>query len=248
MKILVIDDDMRYQDLVLPHLECYGYEVEFANTAAAGISKAARTNFALLMVDGTLPDDNGVNVIQQIRDSGNQVPIIFVSAMWRDQKTSDRLLNQLGVALVKPKPIVPKELCKNIVDLIGIPKSAAVEEVDAVEKEAKAAAISALTPEEKLEAVRQMYLNDLPQMLREIREKVDSAWRFPGTQVDLSGLVIQVHNLKGTAGMYGHLELGQLMARIEAYLKAVETGTEYLTEDSWQSVEEALRQAERELV
>ena len=242
MKILLIDDDTRYRDSLTPYLESWGFEVLEAKTASEGQNLVSKVKFSLLLIDGTLPDTNGIDLIQKIRDDGNMVPIVFVSALWKDQNTVDRLIGQLQVSLVKSKPIVPAELCKEIVALVGNP-SQQLPSMDSTASDDKK-----LTPEEKLEAVRQAYIQELPALVREIRSKIQIAWQFPNSEVDLTELIRHVHNLRGTAGMHGHLQLGILMDRVESFLKSVEAGKESLTGDAWKSIEAALERAEKELV
>ena len=241
MKVLIIDDDMHYRDLITPYLESYGFEVQEANDANTGLRMALRNKYDILIVDGALPDDNGLNVIRKIRDAGNQVPIVWASAWWKDEKTLARLANELGVRLALAKPIKPNDLCKEIVNLIGDPKQA---RAPSVEDEG---ASSQLSVSQKLEMAHRAFKHELPPLLHQIREKVTTSWKFPEQHIDLSDVIRHVHNLKGTAGMFGHISLGQLMETIETYLTDVQTGAQNLNETSWQEIEKALERAEDEL-
>lgn len=116
-KILILDDDVRYRDVALPYLQSCGFEVHEAATVAQGTDKLKKHSFDLLIVDGILPDGFGINVIKSLRASNNNVPIIFISATVTDEETTRILINQLKVSFVRPKPIIPEQLCKDIVEL-----------------------------------------------------------------------------------------------------------------------------------
>ena len=293
-KVLVIDDDMRYRDVVLPYLQSYGYEVFEAATVAAGLKLLQRNDYDLYIVDGILPDGTGINVIKEIRKAGKNVPVIFISGVVKDQMSINTLTNELKVSLVKSKPIVPEQLCKEIAEVMRLyaltkgkanesganstnsrpalmpsagssnfgsyskpvasnfggglvarpaaPKFGNAANTDPSESDLAAARQVA---EEKMKLVSRDYLAHLPLMLAKIRQIIEHALRSPES-AEYDELKILSHNLKGTAGMHGRPQIGFLMERIEKYLDTVRKGQDGFAEDSWQSIAESLRKAERE--
>jgi DNA-binding response OmpR family regulator len=286
-KVLVIDDDMSYRDVVLPYLQSYGLAVSEAATISEGLKIINRMQFDLLIVDGILPDGQGIDAIKTIRDSGNNVPIVFISGVVKDPSTGNRLKSQFGVALVKAKPIVPDKLCREIMEILD--KSSAVEAPRRTgptapsffKKETRAnisgtpllppsaqsstnqsngqrqTLQSAGQPEStqvwgpnrdtvrlKLEAVQREYLRSLPKMLGQVRERVEFAMRAPEA-VDFHDLAMQVHNLKGTAGMHGRPEVSSLMQELENYLAAITAKTENLSEEALHNFALELRKCEK---
>jgi len=225
-KILVIDDDMRYQDGLLPFLQSYDFEVSEAATLSQGLRFLAVSKYDLLIIDGALPDGNGIDAIKTIRESGNNIPIIFISGVFRDEATADLLRNKYSVSMVKLKPIVPDELCREILDIFR--GSARLKKPTfTFEKknllQAKPAGLTdfsqyrTVSVANQIEAVQKSYLRELPNELKQIRNQLELALHSPD-QVDFDQLLNRVHNLKGTAGMNGKAKVGELMGRIENYI------------------------------
>lgn len=117
-KILIIDDDMRYRDAMLPYLQSYDFDVTEASTISQGLKALSLARFDVLIVAGVLPDGSGMDAIKSIRSSGNYVPIAFISGVPKDQSTVDVLKSVYSVAMVKFKPVVPDEVCKELVELL----------------------------------------------------------------------------------------------------------------------------------
>lgn len=79
-RVLVIDDEEGVCELLRDVLENAGYEVIVAYTAEEGME--ALINFApdTVLLDIKLPDDNGIKVMEKIKDRGSAVPIILMTA------------------------------------------------------------------------------------------------------------------------------------------------------------------------
>jgi two-component system OmpR family response regulator len=87
-RILVVDDEPNIADLLSEALRFEGYEVEVAvnGTEAMEMVRSYRPN--LVMLDVMLPDFDGNEVGRRLRQQGEQVPIVFLTA--RDT-TSDKV-------------------------------------------------------------------------------------------------------------------------------------------------------------
>jgi DNA-binding NarL/FixJ family response regulator len=72
--------------------------------------------YDLLVTDIVMPDKSGVELIQTLREKGNDIKICVYSSV-RDQKTLDEL-NQLNVSLFLMKPGVVADVSKEILELI----------------------------------------------------------------------------------------------------------------------------------
>jgi DNA-binding response OmpR family regulator len=79
--ILIIDDDDDLRDLVREQLE---QDSEFATvgaaTAAEGLKAASEKRPDLVLLDLDLPDQNGREVLQQLREAGVTAPVIMLTA------------------------------------------------------------------------------------------------------------------------------------------------------------------------
>ena len=81
IKILVIEDDQQVADFVLAGLSKHGYAVDVANDGEQGKRMAIDKHYDLLIVDRMLPSCDGLSIVETVRSSDNQVPVLFLSAL-----------------------------------------------------------------------------------------------------------------------------------------------------------------------
>lgn len=117
--ILIVEDDAVFrQSILLPLLAEQGHAVLEAGKAREAEALLDANPVDLLIVDGLLPDRTGMDFIASLRERGVQIPIIFLSAFFKDMKTYRRL-TELGVAHVLHKPIDGEILCRKVAQLLG---------------------------------------------------------------------------------------------------------------------------------
>ena len=118
VRILIVDDDAVFRQQVLkPQLERCGYQVLEAGRLheADDVMKGLPPD--LMILDGLLPDGSGAEYVAQLRRRGIYVPIIFVSAFWKDA-AAFRQLTDLGVREILTKPIQADDLLARIENLL----------------------------------------------------------------------------------------------------------------------------------
>lgn len=81
--VLVIDDEPQIRRLLRVTLEANGYRVFDAATGQDGIAQAAQRRPDVVLLDLGLPDLNGVEVLQRLRE-WSRVPVIVVSVRDRE--------------------------------------------------------------------------------------------------------------------------------------------------------------------
>jgi DNA-binding response OmpR family regulator/HPt (histidine-containing phosphotransfer) domain-containing protein len=106
--ILVLDDDQRFRALLAELLAEQGYLALRARNGAEAKAFIAAGPVDLAIVDYRLPDTDGMTWIMELRESHNDMPIVFLSGFFSDYSTFLRLRNVLKVAHVLHKPIVPE--------------------------------------------------------------------------------------------------------------------------------------------
>lgn len=116
--ILIVDDDQYFRQLLTEILQANGFPVAEARSAKEAMSLVS--NASLAIIDYRLPETDGMTLIAQIRDAGNQVPVVFVSGTWCDAKTFNRLRNLLRVSLVLQKPIDANLFLQQIEGLLPV--------------------------------------------------------------------------------------------------------------------------------
>jgi heavy metal response regulator len=102
MRILIIEDEKRIQDFLSRGLESAGYAVDAAGDGNTGVEMVHATEYDLIILDLGLPDIDGLQVLQKIRNRKVSPPVLILSA--RDA-VDDRVKGlELGADdyLVKP--------------------------------------------------------------------------------------------------------------------------------------------------
>jgi CheY-like chemotaxis protein len=78
-RILVIDDDRGVRGGVVAYLQRLGHEVVEAADGLQGMKALGSQPVDLVITDINMPDMDGIEVIAQLRDAANGVPVIAMS-------------------------------------------------------------------------------------------------------------------------------------------------------------------------
>jgi two-component system OmpR family response regulator len=79
-RILVVDDEPNIAELLSAALTFEGYQVGVASTGAEALEQVRAFRPHLVMLDVMLPDFDGNEVCRRLRNQGEQVPIVFLTA------------------------------------------------------------------------------------------------------------------------------------------------------------------------
>ena len=79
-KILVVEDDLAIARGIVHNLEYEGYEVRSATHGAAALPVIAEFEPDLVILDIMLPGMSGFEILRQLREQGNDVHVIILSA------------------------------------------------------------------------------------------------------------------------------------------------------------------------
>src|SRR4051812_16292364 len=80
MRILVVEDEKRIADFLCRGLEGAGYAVDAAQTGGAALERLHSTDYDLVILDLMLPDMDGLQVLQKIRNGKVGPPVLILSA------------------------------------------------------------------------------------------------------------------------------------------------------------------------
>lgn len=112
IKILFADDDLKYSMLLKRFLETEGYEVTYAGNGRIALEQYPLVKPDLVLLDINMPELNGFEVAQKIREQDHHVLIFFLSD--RSDK-ADRLKGfDLRANDYLAKPFYPEELLARI--------------------------------------------------------------------------------------------------------------------------------------
>ncbi len=110
-KILIIEDENAIAELEKDYLELSDFEVEIENDGGAGLLRALKNDYDLIILDLMLPGMDGFEICRRIRDEKN-IPILMVSAK-KDDIDKIRGLG-MGADDYMTKPFSPSELVARV--------------------------------------------------------------------------------------------------------------------------------------
>ena len=79
-KILLVEDDQNFGDVLKSYLEMHEYDVDLAKDGDEGLMKYNKGNYDLCILDVMMPKKDGFTVAKEIRDRDKDIPIIFLTA------------------------------------------------------------------------------------------------------------------------------------------------------------------------
>lgn len=105
--LLIVDDDIMMQNLLVAFLEQEDYEITGVTTGKEMLAVLNKTPVDLILLDLTLPDEDGLTLARQIR-ARSTIPIIIMTARLGME---DRLAGlEIGADDFLTKPFDPREL------------------------------------------------------------------------------------------------------------------------------------------
>ncbi len=126
-KILIIDDEQDFLDLLKTALKQHGYCVESANNGRDGINKSKEVKPDLVICDICMPEMDGYEVLRSIRaEIKKKVPVIMLSAL-EDYKNAETAYNDEADFYIT-KPVEFVTLLKNIRTILNLHKEPGKEE------------------------------------------------------------------------------------------------------------------------
>jgi len=110
--ILIVEDEEHLADALSHNLQFEGYTTTVAADGEEGLKLAQTIRFDLIVLDIMMPKLDGLEVCRRLRATGNQVPVLFLTAKSSD---ADRLLGlKVGADDYLAKPFLLEELILRI--------------------------------------------------------------------------------------------------------------------------------------
>jgi CheY-like chemotaxis protein len=116
-RILVADDEANIRLLFEAVLAEAGHEVVTVATGREAVRKILKDDYDLVILDIKMPDMNGLEVVQRIRELNRPTPIIVCSAY--KHLEDDFIIKTGGVAAYLTKPVNLQEVKAKVAELLG---------------------------------------------------------------------------------------------------------------------------------
>lgn len=120
--ILVVEDDPVNAMVVSDYLGAHGYEVRCARTGTEGVELFGEIQPDLMIVDVMLPRKSGFEVCFEVKrtEHGRTMPLVFMSAVYRDEKQGSRYaVEDLHADAFLVKPFDLSRLLGTVRQLVG---------------------------------------------------------------------------------------------------------------------------------
>jgi DNA-binding response OmpR family regulator len=107
-EVLVVDDDQTVREVVVSYLKAAGHSVAEAADGASALDALKEQPADLIVLDLMMPGVDGLEVCRRLRQEGNDVPVIMLTALGTEQ---DRVVGlEIGADDYVTKPFSPREL------------------------------------------------------------------------------------------------------------------------------------------
>ena len=123
MKILVVEDDRTVGQYVKRGLEEHHFQADLVDDGMEGLRLASGGRYDLLVLDLRLPTTSGLDVLRTLRDRGNGVPVLVLTA--QDSVDFKVQALRMGADDYVTKPFSLEELLARVEALGRRPKAIA---------------------------------------------------------------------------------------------------------------------------
>lgn len=193
INILLVEDNELNQKLIMQMLSSYGFEVEAVNNGLECLQILQEKDFHLILMDMQMPVLDGYETTRKIRaNSGwSHIPVIAITANALSYDRDKCLA--CGCSSYLAKPFKTNELVAEIKAQL---------KTDFVRK-------SGFDPysNELINQLLPEFIEILAEMLEELHDAIENR--------DMQSIQQQSHAIKGTAGMYGFIQISEISALIE---------------------------------
>ncbi len=102
LHVLVVDDDRRIAKTIADILKVKGYESEEAHSGAEALNMVKENSFDCVLTDIKMPQMNGVELHQAIKEARPELPVVFMTAYSTDALVKQGLEQGALATLAKP--------------------------------------------------------------------------------------------------------------------------------------------------
>ena len=116
-KILVVDDDEATCHFMEMMLKSEGYEPVSVHSAKDAIALVRETRFNLVILDNTLPDVEGIDLMTQLHEKEPDLDVIIITGS-SSQELVNRAIDKGAVSLIV-KPLNLRDVLPQIVGILN---------------------------------------------------------------------------------------------------------------------------------
>jgi CheY-like chemotaxis protein len=117
-RILIVDDEQFFREILQAHLEALGYRVSSFETSQAALDgfRENPNGFDLVITDQTMPGMTGVQLTSAIRKNNSDVPIILCTGY--SETVTEQTAQHYGITKFLTKPLSRLELAISVHEVL----------------------------------------------------------------------------------------------------------------------------------
>ena len=195
--ILLAEDTEANQQLLSMYVKKMGAQITVVENGEEVIDAAFSSDFDLILMDMQMPVMNGLDATIMLRENNYQKPIVALTA---NVSVDDRRnFLAAGCNDFLAKPIDRQQFVEVLAKHLKPANDVRIDNTPVTS--------TLLANEPEFVDLVSQFVNALPDILQEIRVTAE--------RNDWDELKVLVHNLKGTSGNYGYMQLSDLTAKLE---------------------------------
>lgn len=114
--VLTVDDSRAVRTIVAKQVKDLGFDVDEAEDGIQGLAKLQEMQFDLVLLDVTMPNMDGPTMLQKMRETGNQTPVIMLTSESKRSIVAGTM--KAGINDYILKPFKPEELRNKILTVL----------------------------------------------------------------------------------------------------------------------------------
>ena len=108
MRLLIVDDDMKFCRLISNYLSSFGIDVSSVHNGNDAVDMACGDKWDAIILDVMLPGNDGFAILRKLRERANGTPVLMLTALGEE---TDRIIGlELGADDYIAKTCSPREL------------------------------------------------------------------------------------------------------------------------------------------
>ena len=101
-RILIVEDEKHLAEALAHNLKFEGYDAHVVGDGESALERLSNEDFELVVLDIMLPGISGLEVCERVREAGNRVPVLFLTAKNTDADRLEGLRHGGDDYLTKP--------------------------------------------------------------------------------------------------------------------------------------------------
>ncbi len=125
-RILLIEDEQQVRELLREILEQNGHEIIACKNGADGIRQYKESSFDLVIMDVLLPDKDGFETLNELKQHHNQVNVLAISGECAPSTVNVlHIAQRLGARQTLAKPFNLTDFLAVVDQLLAVPQASA---------------------------------------------------------------------------------------------------------------------------